>query len=249
MEWSYVTWDFLRVTLGFRVATMYCFVNFIWPLLHKTAHSLPLCKAKTRAISFMGTPANLAALRAACHGDMDDHENWTKKHWPLMALMGATPFTQDMEIWTYHCQHRSMTSTSRLDLCHLSTPSCFRQLFQQHIMLPLCLHLGRNHLVQGFLHSLLLLKNHGMFVLIQTNEAEGWERFQTLITFYKNPGLRAHFAITKKECTLSCKGWITPTNTTPARKLFPNPHVSAVLPGSGRISDIWMTSPFECMPP
>ena len=102
---------------------------------------------------------------------------------PLMALMGATPFTQDMEIWIYHCQHRSMTSTSRLDLCHLSTPSCFRQLFQQHIMLPLCLHLGRNHLVQGFLHSLLLLKNHGMFVLIETNEAEGWERFQTLTTY------------------------------------------------------------------
>lgn len=132
-----------------------------------------------------------------------------------MALMGATPFTQDMEIWIYHCQHRSMTSTSRLDLCHLSTPSCFRQLFQQHIMLPLCLHLGRNHLVQGFLHSLLLLKNHRMFVLIQTNEAEGWERFQT----------QGEICCVAYRGTMHSKGLVI--------------HISDILPDPGRTSETW----------
>ena len=183
MEWSYVTWDFLMVTLGFCVATMYCFVNFID--LCSTKLLIPCHYARRKH----GQSPSWALQLLWLHCGQPAMEIWTtmrtgrKSTDPLMALMGATPFTQDMEIWIYHCQHRSMTSTSRLDLCHLSTPSCFRQLFQQHIMLPLCLHLGRNHLVQGFLHSLLLLKNHGMFVLIQTNEAEGWERFQTLITY------------------------------------------------------------------
>ena len=114
------------------------------------------------------------------HSGQPATENWT------LALTFNARYTYhrhgDMDLPLPTWKHASNfagkplveATSSRLDLCHLSTPSCFRQLFQQHIMLPLCLHLGRNHLVQGLLHGLLLLKKNAACLLKVGKGSKHW---------------------------------------------------------------------------
>ena len=74
----HLTWDFLQVTLGFCVATMYCFVNFID--LCSTKLLIPCHYARRKHGQSPSWALQLLWLHCGQPGDMDDHENWTKKH-------------------------------------------------------------------------------------------------------------------------------------------------------------------------